>query len=158
MQEAGWTHNGSVAGLRRLAVQTKETGDRGLMNATRRRLVAAAQPAREAVPAYERAVLPKAGGLNEWFASTPVKVSVLTGVKTAGVRLRQGRRSHNLFRANEQGMVRHPTFGHRDSPQDWQTTDVPSGFWEKSLGPVQAGVAVAMIGVLEETAIEAGFR
>lgn len=166
MQRGEWTHNGSAAGLRRLAVQQKAIGERGLINKTRRELNKAAQPAREAVPAMERAVLPKSGGLNEWVASTPVRISMLTGAKTAGVMLRQSRkgspRPHDLRRMNDQGLVRHPTrTGRHFSQEDrdiWRTTDIPSGFWENALIPVKVKVTAAMLGVLHEAGYEAGFR
>ena len=161
MQSGQWTKDGSADALRLMAVQTKETGERGLLNLTRRNIRLAAAPAVEAVPAYERDVLPKQGGLNEWIASTPVRVSILTGARSAGVRLRQskrgGLRPHDLRRMNDEGLVRHPTFGRRDKPQDWQTTKVPVGFWEAALEPTRAAVTAAMIVVLREAAVEAGF-
>ena len=161
-----WTVDGSAAGLRRLALQTKATGERGLMTTTRRNIRGAASPATAAVPAYERAVLPKTGGLNEWVASTPVKVSILTGPKTAGVLVRQSKkgrtRPHDLRKMNEEGIVRHPVFADPNKfRKEWtwvEQTGLPTGWWEKSLVPIQAEVTAAMVAVLREAALEAGFR
>lgn len=162
MRAGQWTHNGSAEGLRLLALQAKETGERGLLNKTRRNIRTAAAPAVEAVPAYEREVLPKSGGLNEWVASAPVRVRILTGPRSAGVSLRQSKRGgvtpHNLRRMNDEGVVRHPTFGRRKNPQDWQETPVPVGFWEAALSPTKAAVTAAMIVLLREIPEDAGFR
>lgn len=161
-----WTNNGRP--LRDLALRTKETGDKGLMTRTRRGLNKAAQPAREAVPAMERAVLPKAGGLNEWVASTPVRVSMLTGAKTAGVLLRQSKRGrirpHDLRKLNEQGRVRHPVFADQEKEPDrkkWTWVDqygLPTGWWEGALLPTRVAVTTEMLRVLHEAGYEAGFR
>ena len=180
-----WTHNGSAAGLRELAVRTKESGNKALMTRTRRAMNKAAQPAREAVQATERAVLPKAGGLNEWVASTPVRVSVLTGPKTAGVSIRQSKggsrsssvlsaeadlnssrrgriRPHDLRRLNEQGLVRHPVFADPDkNRRDWTWVaqyGLPIGWWEGALLPTRVQVTTEMLRILHETGYEAGFR
>lgn len=170
-----WTHNGSAAGLRRLAVETKAAGNKALMPKVRRELTKAAASAREAVPAMERAVLPKEGGLNEWVASTPVKVSVLTGPKTAGAMLRQSKtksktdpskrgrmKPHDLRRLNEQGLVRHPVFADADKERKQWTWvaqyGLPIGWWEAALIPVRVEVTMKMLGVLHEIGYEAGFR
>jgi hypothetical protein len=160
-----WTHNGSAAGLRRLAVETKAAGNTALLAKTRRELTKAAVPAREAVQRMERAVLPKEGGLNEWVASTPVRVSVLTGPKTAGVSLRQSKRGrtrpHDLRRMNDFGIVRHPVFADPDKERKqwtWVAQSIPKGWWDAALIPDRVEVTARMLAVLHETGYEAGFR
>lgn len=161
-----WTHNGTAQGVRDLALRAKETGDKGLMSRTRRGLTKAAEPAKKVIPAAERSVLPKRGGLNEWVASAPVRVSVTTGAKTAGVSLRQSKRGltrpHDLRRMNDEGMVRHPVFADPNkSRKEWTWVaqyGLPTGWWEKALLPVRVEVTAEMLRILHETGYEAGFR
>lgn len=62
----------------------------------------------EAVAKY-----PKRGGLNIWVAKAPVRVAVLTGANSAGVKVRVGRKGHDFKSLDAQGIARHPLFGNR---------------------------------------------
>lgn len=154
--------------LRALAVELK-AADRALLLRMKRNIRAAAVPAGKAVQAEERAVLPKRGGLNEWVASARVGTRILSGPRTAGVRLVQGRKGSvsraSLRLMNEQGMVRHPNRGgyhfgveRRAAAGGWSTTKVPQGFFERPLLAMEPEVRAAMIAVMDETARVAGFR
>lgn len=159
--------------LKALSVALKDA-DRKLLNRARRNLRAAAEPAKEAIPQHERAVLPKGGGLNEWVADADVKITVSTAGKVASVSVKQGRDSKggrrglsrsNLRLMNQQGLVRHPNRGgpgwsieRRDEPGGWSSTSVTPLFWEHALDGIAPGARLAMKAVLDETARAAGFH
>lgn len=154
--------------LRALAVELKEA-DKALLLAMRRNLRGVAKTAGAAVQAEERRVLPKAGGLNEWIAGTPVGVRIATGSRTAGVRIvqsKKGRRKpHDLLDANTTGLIRHPNRGgprfsqeRRDRSGGWSDTTIPTGWWERPLLARAPAAEVAMRAVLNETARAAGFH
>ena len=164
--------------LRVMSLQLKEA-DKVLLRQMRKRLRAATAGAAEAVVAKEREVLPKRGGLNEWFAAAPVRVSFPVGPRSSGVRLAQGRKQHtgvsksNLRLANQSGLVRHPNRGgprfreeRRDVAGDesttpkggWSETPVPKEFFEEALAPFAAATEVAMREVMDEVARVAGFK
>jgi len=91
------------------------TGQKQLAG-VRRRVQSMVPPIETAVDEHARAILPKRGGLNEWVASAPIKASIRTGARSAGVRLRMGRNSlkkRSDLDAIDKGMVRHPTYGRR---------------------------------------------
>lgn len=164
MPQAGqWTVDGSVEDFRALQVRLKATGQTGLRRNMRRSIVVATAPARKAVKAELEAVMPKGGGLNVYLAKSKITTAVLTGSRSAGVEVRgrgpkdKGRASKSQFRKINQGVVRHPVFGRRENPQDWQDTKVPSGWWENALRPYGEAVQVALVESMNITAREAGF-
>lgn len=146
--------------LKVLAAELK-VADRALLLAMRRNIRAAAKPAGPAVQAHEREVLPKTGGLNEWIASTPVGTRILTGPRSAGVRLVQSKKGrakpHDLAKLNETGEIRHPVYGRWVAGMPSQT-GLPTHFWEEPLLAMEPQVAAAMRLVMDETARAAGFR
>lgn len=162
MQQGQWTVNGSVEDFRALQVRLKAAPKVHRKN-FKHAIVAGTAPARKAVKAELQAVMPKGGGLNEYLAKSKITTAVLTGARTAGVEVRgrgpkdRGRSSKSQFRRINQGVVRHPTFGHRDNPQDWQDTKVPSGWWEDALRPFGPAVEMLLIESMNVTAREAGF-
>ena len=155
--------------LRELTVELK-AADRALLLAMRRNLRAIAKPAAAAVQAEERRVLPKKGGLNEYVAEVKPSIRILTGTRTAGVVLRQGKTSRlsksNWYLANNQGMIRHPNRGgprrsveRRDVPGGWSTTPIHvTGWFERPLLAMAPEAMTAMKAVMDETARAAGFR
>ena len=157
-----WTVNGSVEDFRALQAKLKETGQVGLRRNMRKAIVTATAPARKAVKAELEAVMPKGGGLNKYLAKSKISTAVLTGARTAGVEVR-GRgpkdrnRKYGQFREINAGRIRHPVFGRRDNPQDWQWTQVPAGWWEKALDPFVPAVEAAQTAAMNVTAREAGF-
>lgn len=163
MQAGQWTVDGSVEDFRALQVKLAETGQRGLRKNIRKAVVVATAPARKAVKAELEAVMPKGGGLNEYLAKSKISTAILTGALTAGVEVRgrgpkdKGRFSKSQFRKINQGVIRHPVFGRRENPQDWQDTAVPSGWWETALAPYGPAVEAALIESMNVTAREAGF-
>lgn len=159
--------------LRTLAAELK-IADRQLRNRMLKGLRVAAEPAKTVIPAYEREVLPKSGGLNEWVASAEVKIRTATTGRGAGVRVTQGRDSKggrggvsrsNLRLAEQQGLIRHPNRGgprfsidRRDAAGGWSDTPIPSDWFTKAAESLGPEAEVAMRAVLEETARAAGFR
>lgn len=154
--------------LRRLDLELR-AANRTLRNAMRRNLKAATLPARQAVQAEELRVLPKRGGLNEWVASAPVGHRMTTPASGAVVRIVQSkkgaRKGHDLLDANRTGVIRHPTrkgpgFSqeNRTGKDSWQSTEIPTGWFERPLLAMAPAVMVAMEKVMDETARTAGFH
>jgi hypothetical protein len=85
-------------------------------------------PARRAVKARAKLILPHGGGLNVWTSRLGVTSTVHTGARSAGIRLR-GRRNSMIGRTDtrsiDAGATRHPTFGH----DPWKLQALPSGFF-----------------------------
>jgi hypothetical protein len=156
-----WTVRGNAADLYLLSARLKATGQQGLMRNVRAAIRVAVVPAREAVRAELRAVMPKHGGLNEWLAKSSITSGVLTGPKTAGVVLRGSKRGHDLRAVDRTGVVRHPTRkgpGWRDENREiWRSTPVPAGWWEKALEPFGPAVVAALRVAQDAAAREAGF-
>lgn len=114
--------------LAAIARELRAAGEREIRLGLNRGLRAAAQPIRDEVRAAALRQLPKRGGLARAQASS-VRVQILTGSRTAGIRLRDTRRSS--FQTDE-GYVRHPVFGDRE---DWRREELPqaAGWWTKTL-------------------------
>ncbi len=73
------------------------------------------------------AQLPKRGGLNRRYARNRQTVQVRTGPDTAGVRIVMPNAGS---RSIEQGLIRHPVFGHRDRFVQQQ---VSGTWWDETL-------------------------
>lgn len=110
-------------------------GRREIVKALRRALTRAAKPAVAAARAHAIAILPSSGGLGAWVAGARIGVKISYGSRTAGVRLRGGRRSltdrSDLVRIDA-GSVRAPTYGHRGRGA-WHTQSVTAGWWTEPL-------------------------
>ena len=156
-----WTVEGSGGSLTFLSARLRATGQSGLKKNIAVPIRVATAPARAAVRATLREEMPKGGGLNEWLAKSSFTSGVLTGAKTAGVVMRGRKSGHDLRSIDRSGEVRHPTrSGPRFSEENrkiWRTTDVPTGWWEKSLAPFGPAVRSALIVGMNLTAREAGF-
>lgn len=104
-----------------LAARLKAAG----MVGVRREMVAglrrAAKPLIPDMRESARQSLPRAGGLNETVAQQPIRTSVRTGARTAGVSIRA------QWTRTDRGSWRHPVFGNRDA---WVTqTYRPADQW-----------------------------
>ena len=160
-QAGEWTVDGSAADLRLLSMRLRATGQTGLMRNVRAAVRAETIPAREAVRAMLREVMPHEGGLNEWLARSTITSVVLTGPKTAGVEIRGSKRGHDIRSINRTGKVRHPTRkgpGWRDTNREiWRDTPVPAGWWEDALEPFRPAVLGGLRTAMNVTAREAMF-
>lgn len=127
--------------LHAIATQLKVQGERGLKLEMTRTMRASAQPLVSAVRESAREKLPKSGGLAEQQASQKIRVSVLTGARTAGVRIRTRTRGSMQ---TDRGYVRHPTFGDRD---EWVRQDTPgaTGWWTNTLIRKSPEVTAAIV-------------
>lgn len=120
--------NGSEQ-LRGIAVRLKAAGARDLRLQLLRGLREGAKPLIPEVQNAARNQLPKGGGLNEQVAGQKIRVSVRTGVRTAGVRLTT---TAPDTKQTDSGYVRHPVFGNRNA---WVTQRIPgaAGWWSNTL-------------------------
>lgn len=114
---------------------------------------AGTKPAVEATRQAARNELPKAGGLNEYVATSLIgSYTRLTGPRV-GVRIgvRKGPGSHKAWGANI-GIVRHPVFGHRD--RKWGETRVTPGWFDHTLSVATPGMAAVVTKAMELVAEE----
>lgn len=91
---------------------------------------------RKSIKARALEILPRAGGLNKWVASTRVGVKVRTSGRSAGVQLKGGRNSaqkRSDVRAIDRGRVRAPSWGKRTAAS-WHTQSVTPGFFTDTAG------------------------
>lgn len=142
-----------VPSLREVALRLK-AGDVELWKATRRNLIVAVQPARPAIRASARATLPKTGGLNEWVASASINTQILTGPRSAGVRLRVRKKGHDMADVDK-GVVRHPVFGNRKA---WTVTNVEPGFATKPVEKLTPAITASVLLAMRQAALAAGFK
>lgn len=143
-----------VPSLREVAVRLK-AADVELWKATRRNLIVAVTPARPAIRSSARANLPRRGGLNEWVAKSSITTSVLTGPRTAGVRLRVRKGGHDLYDLDKGGVVRHPVYGNRNV---WVSQQVAPGFASKVVERMRPQIEAAALLAMREAATAAGFK
>lgn len=120
--------NGSVE-LHLLAKRLKTAGAVGVRREMMRGLRAAASPLVPLLQEAARADLPKRGGLNEYVAAKKITVSVTTGARTAGVRLRSKQRGNYT----DTGTWRHPVFGKWLPGVKSQTYAPAKGWWDKTV-------------------------
>lgn len=144
--------NGSEQ-LRVIAAHCKVLGERGLLNRTRATIRVEAQPLVAAAKQEALARLPRRGGLNVQVASQRWTVSVLTGARTAGVRLRT--KAPDTDQTDE-GFVRHPLPGNRRGKGQWRTQPIPRAKgWATDTVERHGPVLAASIGrTLDATAAE----
>lgn len=120
----------------------------------RRNMRVATADAEAAVKTSALNILPRKGGLNQRVADAVVKTSILTGPRTAGVRITASRTGSDLVAINA-GEARHPLYGDRDH---WYVTEVEPGFFTRPLVAMTVQVSAAMLATMQETALLAGFR
>lgn len=143
----------TAAEFRAAALELK-AAEQSLMPLARRNIRAATAPAAEAVRRSAMETLPHTGGLNQWVADASVKTGILTGPRTAGVRIVARKTGHDLP-AVEAGTVRHPVYGHRNA---WAETQVRPGFFSTPLQELAPAVELACMAVMTEASRVAGFH
>jgi len=121
----------------------------------------AAAPLVPAASAAARSRLPSEGGLNEIVADRHTIISVLTGARTAGVRLRRPRKDAASYQTNR-GFIYHPTRAAirddlpRTDPDYWikpaQRIPQAAGWWDDTMREGSAAVTPAIIRAMNETA------
>lgn len=110
-------------------------GRRGIVKALRRSLTRESKPAVAATRAHALAILPKSGGLGAWVAAARIGWKISYAGRTAGVRLKGGRRSltdRSDLRAIDRGRVRRPSWGRR-TRGNWHNQTVSPGWWTDPL-------------------------
>lgn len=127
------------AQLYRSAATLRASGNRALRLEMTRTLRAQAQPAVSAVRAAARRQLPQRGGLAAEQAEQAIRVSVLTGANTAGVRIRTRTRGSMQ---TDKGFVRHPV----PNTGRWVRQEIPQaeGWWSQTLARQAPAQTVAM--------------
>ena len=149
-----------VRGAEQMRVLGKELRAAGIEGkGLRRELLAgmrvAAKPMAEAAKQAARDELPRAGGLNEWVAGSKFAVrNSLTG-NGAGTRIvvrkPGGKKGAHDMAALDDGIARHPVFGHRNV---WKDTPIKAGWFSDTLQR-DAPVAQAALLAAMQTTIDA---
>jgi hypothetical protein len=112
-----------------------EYGDAGLIKEVRADMRKAARPLGERVIKEGAAAMPRRGGLSHILEGAKMSQSNATSGRNPGVALTfKTNPPHDLKSMNE-GIVRHPTFGHREKG-DWKETKVKPGAYSR---PFEAG-------------------
>lgn len=139
---------------RALGLALKAAGEEG--KGLRRELLAsmraAEKPLADAARKSARANLPKAGGLNEWVATSKITARNSLSGRGAGVRLvakKPGgsKGSHDL-EALDAGTFRHPVYGHRKT---WVTQSIPAGWWTTALFKASPRVQLELLAAIRIT-------
>lgn len=142
------------AQLRAVALRLREAGAGALFNDVRAEIRAEAEPLVVAVQEAAQRKLPHTGGLNERVASQHVRVSVLTGARSAGVRLAYPTRKSAGALTN-QGYVNHPVFADSSkSRREWawvnhQELPNAAGWWTDTLRQDSPGVTPRIVATID---------
>lgn len=139
--------------LREVSLRLRAAGNIELKKQMGSKIRLATLPARQAVRAEEQKVLPKKGGLNNFVAKSPLGTSIMVGAKTAGVKITQRGRGHNISAMNK-GHLRHPLFGDMNN---WYSQSIPTGWWDRPLLAMAPVVRESLLVAMRETAAAAGF-
>lgn len=144
--------------FREAALATREA-NRVMYRVAARNIRIATAPARDEVRRSALASLPRRGGLNQWVADADVSTSVLTGARSAGVRIvskRQSSTKQTDLPKIDAGQVRHRVFGKwlRGVP----TQNVPPGYFTRPLSGLDPAVGAACLATMEEVSLIAGFH
>lgn len=113
----------------KLSKALKQAGKTELRKQLNKGMKDAAKPLIPLTRQAARDRLPRRGGLAAQVARTPQRVQVRTGAATAGVRLVVGKTGSGA-RGADQGVIRHPTFGHRDR---WVSQKVDAGWFTETI-------------------------
>lgn len=160
--------------LERVSAQLLAAGNVELRKQMLKNIRVSVAPVKPLIRAEALNTLPHAGGANEWVASAKVSVGATVSPKIATVAVRasqsnaavrakkarakaagktyRGSATHNL-KAIDQGILRHPTFGH----EPWKDTAVKPGFFSRPCKLMAPSVLLACNLTVSETAIAAGF-
>lgn len=141
----GTNQLGQVARAARLA-------DANMPKSIKRRLAKMGPKAKKVVQGTAAAKLPKTGGLAALVAgSMSVRVNVDTGLTSAGVTLEytaKGKGENRDIPAMNDGLVRHPVYGHRAR---WVMQRVTPGFWDDAADVTSDDAHNHVRDVLDET-------
>lgn len=138
-----------------LAKRLQEAGLVGIRKQMLTDLRKAAAPMRRDLKNQALEDLPKGGGMNKFVARKPIRTSVRTSMRTAGVSLRySGPGRHSDI----SGGWRHPVFGHRD--RTWATTSYPGAvnWWERGGEHAAPEARLIMARILREVAVKVNHR
>lgn len=143
--------------LHAIALRLRTEGQRGLQREMNAAFRASTRPLIASVRAAARERLPKAGGLNEQQASQAIRVSVLTGSRSAGVRIRTRTRGSMQ---TDKGYVRHPVFGTWRPGVSSQQIPGAAGWWTDTLRQLSPAITPAILAEMNRVAriIQDGYR
>lgn len=129
--------------LHAIAARLRAEGQIGVQREMAATLRAVAQPLVNEVRGAAYVSLPKRGGLNEEQGNQKITVSVLTGARTAGVRIRT-RTPGSL--QTDQGFVRHPTPSGK-----WVRQEIPEarGWWSETLARGSRRLTPALVATMD---------
>jgi hypothetical protein len=108
---------------------------RKIVQAMRRGLTVSAKPLTARIKASARDKLPNRGGLGAWVAASKIGVRIGYAGRSAGIRLRGGRKSlrdKSDLQRIDAGAVRHPSWGRRGQGS-WHVQSVRAGWWTEPL-------------------------
>lgn len=138
--------------LHDIATRLKAEGERGLRLEMNRTIRAIAQPLVDAVRAEAREKLPKSGGLAEVQAEQAIRIAIVTGSRSAGVRIRTKTRGSMQ---TDKGYVRHPVFG--EWRKDMPSQEIPeaTGWWSATLAARSAAITPLIVKAMNRIASRA---
>ena len=113
-----------------LARRLKELGDKELSREFSRSISTATRPLIRGIRQSARDTLPRAGGLADRVAKTPIRTQRSSSSKRAGVRI-VGRDPYNIAKLDK-GRLRHPVFADPSKPRNqwtWVNQKVKPGWW-----------------------------
>lgn len=139
------------AQLHAIAAALRARGEKGMKRELTTGLRAGAQPLVSAVKTAAWHKLPHEGGLAARVANERVTVSVTTGARTAGVRMRTA--THDS-RATNAGYVRHPVYGRWIEGLPSQEIPQAAGWWTDTLRARSPAVTPVLLAVMEKIAAE----
>lgn len=119
-----------------------------------RRIRAATEPLKAAIPASALEHLPKAGGLADLVAASKISTTVTLAGNRTGVKVTT--QNPHSIKQMDQGKLRHPDWPRSTdrSQWKWSSQDIKPGWWsepiEKSKPEIIAAVDLAVKSVLEE--------
>lgn len=132
--------------LHGIATRLRAEGERGVARTMNKTIRGAAEPLIASVRAEADRRLPKSGGLAAEQANQPIRVQILTGARSAGVRIRT--RTPGSVQTNS-GFVRHPVFGtwRKDVPA--QEIPGATGWWTDTMTRGSAAVTPLIIAEMD---------
>ena len=123
-----------AARIAAVAALVRHLGDgRTIPNEMAKEIRRAVPPARKAVKARALEILPHSGGLNVWVSRGTVRAQVRRSVRSAGVKIVDGRnsaRGRSDFKRIDAGAVRAPAWGNR---KKWHVQQVAAGFFNAAV-------------------------
>lgn len=153
--------------LHAIAARLKAEGQRGLQREMAGTMRTAARPLISAAEQAARERLPKSGGLNELVADRHTTVSVLTGPRSAGVRLKRPRKDAASYQTNR-AYIYHPNRGAaergltRKDEEYWapkQELPAAEGWWNDTLAEKSPEVTPLLVAEMNRVArrIQGGY-